>query len=333
MPLSWVYAGLVWLRRFAYRKQWLPSTSLPIPVVVVGNIFVGGTGKTPVVIALIHDLLALGKKPGLVSRGYGANIPQSSPARVAKTTLTKKTLNSEQFGDEPALVAFTTGIPIAVHPKRAQAAEALIKAYPEVDILICDDGLQHLALGRNVEIVVQDERGHGNGLTFPAGPLREPKGRLKHVDAILTRSLIFNTPSTFHAHKSEPPYLTQFAVNISHFQNLNQPTQTFSPNDFIERVALHAKRKICAMAAIGFPDRFFLELQNLGLKLDQSIAMPDHDVINAADFHCICADDIIITAKDAIKLKHVDDHRIWIAHTKLTWLDPNFTKWVLTQSS
>lgn len=332
MPLAWVYSALVSLRRFAYSKKWLSSTTLPVPVIVVGNIFVGGTGKTPVVMALIKDLIALGKKPGLVSRGYGADIPKSGPAQIGRTSATQPTLNSDQFGDEPALVALTTGIPIAVHPIRSLAAESLLQAYPNIDILICDDGLQHLALGRNVEIVVQDERMYGNGLTFPAGPLREPTSRLKHVDAVLTRrSILGANPHSDHAIKSKGPYLTQFAVRISHFQNFNQPSQTYTPNDFIEMVTSHTSQKVCALAAIGFPDRFFVELQNLGLKLSQSIAMPDHAVVNASDFHRIDADKIIITAKDAIKLKQVDDQRIWVAHTQLTWLDPNFSKWVLTQ--
>lgn len=330
MPLSWLYSALVWLKRLAYNKNWLKPTYLPRPVVVVGNIFVGGTGKTPVVIALVQDLLALGKKPGLISRGYGAQINAASPVRIGHISSSQTILDSHYFGDEPTLIANLTGIPIAVHPKRVKAAQALIQAHPEIDILICDDGLQHMALGRNVEIVVQDQRGQGNGLTFPAGPLREPVGRLKHVHAILTRSPNLNTEHIkTRIHTNNQPYLTEFAVNIDYIQSFHQPLKKFTPQAFIEMIQTHPSRKICAMAAIGLPDRFFLELKHLGLKLDQTIALPDHAVMVGADFHKIKADEIIVTAKDAVKLKHIADQRIWVAHTQLKWLDPNFAQWVL----
>jgi tetraacyldisaccharide 4'-kinase len=332
MPLSWVYAGAVLFRKLAFKKRWLKTTHLPLPTIVVGNIFVGGTGKTPVVIALIQDLLVLGKKPGLISRGYGVKINSSSLARIGQINANQTTLNSHQFGDEPTLIASLTGIPIAVHPKRVKAAQSLIAVHPEIDILICDDGLQHLALGRNVEIVVQDQRGAGNGLTFPAGPLREPMSRLKEVDAILTRS----PNSGGKALKGDRPnhnrpYLSTFVVNIDFFQSLHNPLKKLTPTAFIEMIQSHPRGKICAMAAIGLPNRFFLELQNLGLHLDQTIALPDHAMMVEADFHKILADEIVVTAKDAVKLQNIADQRIWVAHTQLKWLDPQFTKWVLMQ--
>ncbi len=332
MPLSWLYAALVLLRRAAYKRNWLKTTHLPTPVIVVGNIFVGGTGKTPVVIALIQDLLKLGKQPGLVSRGYGVNIHTSSPARIGHSSTTQATLGSHYFGDEPTLIANLTGIPIAVHPKRVKAAQSLVKAHPEIDILICDDGLQHLALGRDVEILVQDHRGQGNGLTFPAGPLREPVGRLNQVDAVLTRSPNWATTlSVPHTSNSVRPYLTQFTVKIDYFQNLLNPLNKLTPQTFIEMIQSHPSRKICALAAIGLPDRFFQELQNLGLNLEQTIALPDHALMIEADFNKLKADEIIITAKDAIKLKNISDQRIWVAHTQLKWLDAQFSQWVLKQ--
>jgi tetraacyldisaccharide 4'-kinase len=332
MPLSWVYTGAVLLRKLAFKKQWLKTTYLPVPTIVVGNIFVGGTGKTPVVIALVQDLLAMGKKPGLVSRGYGVKISLSSLARIGQITATHTTLDSHYFGDEPSLIASLTGIPIAVHPKRVKAAQSLIAAHPEIDILICDDGLQHLALGRNVEIVVQDQRGTGNGLTFPAGPLREPMSRLKEVDAILTRSPEWGAKlSTTHTPNSSHPYLSKFTVNIDCFQSRHDPLKKLTPQAFIAMLQFHPHHKICAMAAIGLPKRFFLELQNLGINLDQAIALPDHAMMVAADFRKIQADEIVITAKDAVKLQNVADQRIWVAHTQLKWFDSQFTKWVLMQ--
>lgn len=332
MPLSWIYTGAVLLRKLAFKKHWLKTTHLPLPTIVVGNIFVGGTGKTPVVIALVRDLLVLGKKPGLISRGYGVEMSASSLVRIGQITANHTALDSHYFGDEPSLVASLTGIPIAIHPKRVKAAQSLIEAHPEIDMLICDDGLQHLSLGRNVEIVVQDQRGVGNGLTFPAGPLREPISRLKEVNAILTRSPEWGpklssskTPNDSH------PYLSKFIVKIDYFQSLHDPLKKFSSQAFIEMILSHPRRKICAMAAIGLPNRFFLELQNLGLNLDQTIALPDHAMMVKADFHKIQADEIIVTAKDAVKLQNIVDQRIWVAHTQLKWLDSQFTKWVLMQ--
>ncbi len=332
MPLSWVYTGAILLRTLAFKKNWLKTTYLPLPTIVVGNIFVGGTGKTPVVIALVQDLLALGKKPGLISRGYGVKISSSSLARIGQITENHTTLNSHYFGDEPSLIASLTGIPIAVHPKRVKAAQSLIKAHPEIDILICDDGLQHLALGRNVEIVVQDQRGTGNGLTFPAGPLREPISRLKEVDAILTRGPDWGAKmSTLNTPNDSRPYLSKFLVNIDCFKSFHDPLKKLTPQAFIEMIQNHPRRKICAMAAIGLPDRFFLELRNLGLNLNQTIALPDHAMMVDADFHKIQADEIIVTAKDAVKFKDIADQRIWVAHAQLKWLDPQFTNWVLMQ--
>ena len=331
MPLSWLYTGLVWLRRRAYQQQWLKQYHVLHPVIVIGNIFVGGTGKTPIVLALIQDLQWRGKKPGLISRGYGSSRRADGRPLVAQISSEQSSIDPQSFGDEPALIAHLTGIPIAVHHRRAKAAQALLQAHPEVDILICDDGLQHLALARDVEILVQDERNVGNGLTFPAGPLREPISRLETVDAVLTRSHVFNQIKSTASHIK--PYRTQFAVKIQHFQALHQPNKTLTPESFVDMIKLHPNQSLCAMAAIGFPERFFSELKNLGLKLNQTIALPDHADIHESDFQRIKASEIVITAKDAVKLKHLSDQRIWVAHTHLTWQDSNFTEWLLTQFS
>ena len=160
----------------------------PVPVVIVGNLYVGGTGKTPVVIALVKQLKALGWHPGLISRGYGAKLGPS--ARTGQGEL-----NASIMGDEPALLAEQTGAWIGVHPNRQLACQALLKADPAIDIIVSDDGLQHLALARDVEIVVQDTRGVGNGWLLPAGPLREPAKRLKTVDVVIHRQTGPRAPS------------------------------------------------------------------------------------------------------------------------------------------
>ncbi len=165
LPLSWLYGRLSARRlRAGARTAW----KAPVPVVVVGNILVGGTGKTPVTIAVCQALQARGWHPGIVSRGYGVTVgpePRLSDAGG----------DAPRLGDEPALIHTATGAPVAVHPRRARAAATLLAAHPEVDVLIADDGLQHTALARDLELIVQDGRGVGNGRLLPAGPLREPR--------------------------------------------------------------------------------------------------------------------------------------------------------------
>ena len=177
LPLAGLFALAVNLRRLAYRLGWLPSVRLPVPVLVVGNITAGGSGKTPLVLYLAQELARHGWQPGLISRGYGGSAtgveavsPQSDAARV---------------GDEPLLLARRSGCPVYVGRDRVAAAQALLAAHPECNLLIADDGLQHLRLARDVEVVVMDERGLGNGWPLPAGPLRECPARLATAEALV----------------------------------------------------------------------------------------------------------------------------------------------------
>ncbi len=166
-PLSALTGWAVARKRSRYRQGRLPAYRAPVPVVVIGNVYVGGTGKTPMVIATVEGLRARGYTPGVVSRGYGVKVgPQPRVGTGA--------LEADRYGDEPALIARATGAPVSVHPKRALAAQALLQAHPQVDVIVSDDGLQHLALARDIEIVVQDERGVGNGRLLPAGPCANP---------------------------------------------------------------------------------------------------------------------------------------------------------------
>lgn len=338
MPVSWLYALFMRMRLACYRHGLLKATRLAVPVIVVGNLFVGGTGKTPVVLALIQALQQAGKRPGLISRGYKSLTTSNQAARVGQMNRDGPRLSAQLYGDEPALIANLTGIPIAVHPKRVNAARALLAQHADTDVLICDDGLQHLPLARDLELVVQDQRGIGNGLTFPAGPLREAPCRLLSVDAVLTRQsdrssshLSQRYPSNAEPVPQHAVYHTDFMVCIDRFVLLHNPTVTLSVQAFLEHLATHATRRLCAMAAIGLPERFFLELQQLGLVLDQTIALPDHATITAEDLHRLKATEIIITAKDAVKLNDVVDQRIWVAQTHLQWFDPRFTRWVIAQ--
>lgn len=180
-PLAALTGLVVARKRNAYLTGARAAWRAPVPVVVVGNIYVGGTGKTPVVIEVVRQLQARGWTPGVVSRGYGVDV--GAAPRVGQGQLA-----AADYGDEPALIARATGAAIAVHPHRPRAVQALLRAHPGVDVVVSDDGLQHLALARDVEIVVQDERGVGNGRLLPVGPLREPAQRLADVDAIVTNA-------------------------------------------------------------------------------------------------------------------------------------------------
>ncbi|MGP1615083.1 MAG: tetraacyldisaccharide 4'-kinase, partial [Pollutimonas bauzanensis] len=179
LPLSWPVLAAIAYKHGRYLRQPGLAHHSRLPVVVVGNIYLGGTGKTPVVIALVQALRERGWHPGVISRGYGVKMGEQARSGRGK-------LAAGEFGDEPALIAQATQAPIAVHPNRALALKKLQKSYPDVDVVIADDGLQHLALGRDLEIVVQDARGIGNGRVLPAGPLREPASRLQSVDYVIT---------------------------------------------------------------------------------------------------------------------------------------------------
>ena len=178
LVLSWGYAAVIWLRRRLYQWGILKTVRLPVPVLVVGNLIVGGAGKTPVARALAQQLKALGWRPGIISRGYGRQVPGVRAVGVGDSP--------QHVGDEPLLYA-QDGFPVFVGEKRAEAGRALLAANPSVNILIADDGLQHLALARDLEVVVFDQRGIGNGRLLPVGPLREPLSRL---NASLVRGLI-----------------------------------------------------------------------------------------------------------------------------------------------
>lgn len=184
-PLAALHGMLVRLRRALYSRGLRASVRLRVPVVVVGNVVAGGAGKTPLVMALVAHLRAAGYRPGVISRGYG---------RQAKECLeVLPTLSTTQTGDEPLLIRQLTGAPVFVARRRSEAAQALLRAHPDTDLIVCDDGLQHYALQRDLNIAVFDERGVGNGWLLPAGPLREPwpqawagarrdSGRVRPVD-------------------------------------------------------------------------------------------------------------------------------------------------------
>jgi tetraacyldisaccharide 4'-kinase len=271
---SWIYAGLNQLRRRLYSAGILRSKRLPVPVIVVGNVIAGGAGKTPVVIELAKLLAAQGYQPGIVSRGYGRKSQQLVQV-LAHTPIAES-------GDEPALIQRAQAAPVFVGSARAQAAQALLAAYPTTDVIVSDDGLQHWALQRDIEICVFDERGVGNARLLPAGPLREPWPRA--VDFILHRGTM---ATGFALERRLASYARRADGSTLPLSELTQKTRI-------------------ALAGIAQPEAFFDMLRAQGVALEETLALPDHDDFNgiARRFAQRKAGPIVLicTEKDAVKL-------------------------------
>lgn len=274
-PFSWFYQLSTFIRRhfliLFYR------TRFPVPIIVVGNLSVGGVGKTPLVIALAQKLQQQGLRVGIVSRGYGAKIKQF-PYEVLSGD------QANQVGDEPLLLVQKTQIPVIIDPNRVRAVHYLLKKYcPQV--IISDDGLQHYRMGRAIEIAVIDGTRHlGNGFCLPAGPLRESKARLKKVDFVVVNGE-FNENKLghmqhYHMHL-KPGAVTKLST-----------LETIDPSTWGED-------KVIAVAGIGNPQRFYFTLQQLGIKFTKK-SYPDHYQFQASDLDCGSAI-VIMTEKDAVK--------------------------------
>ncbi len=291
-PLSLAFAALAALRRLLYRAGVLAVTRLPVPVIVAGNINVGGTGKTPLVIWLAELLLEHGYHPGIVCRGYGGGA--DTPQRAAAGS------DPGVVGDEAVLLARRCRCPVWVGARRAAAACALLAAHPECDAVISDDGLQHYALARDVEIAVVDgERGFGNGMLLPAGPLREALQRLERVDA-----LVVNGAALFpHAMLPSDRPTFEMTLDGREFHNLLNPTRQAGPERF-------ATQRVHAVAGIGNPQRFFNHLRELGISFTGR-PFPDHHAFEAADFAGADADAVLMTEKDAVKCERFGSETFW----------------------
>jgi len=301
LPLSWLVAGAAaWRARRARRTA---PVRAPVPVVVVGNILVGGTGKTPVVIALCRALAARGWHPGVVSRGYGA---RGGP----RPRLSRDGAGAERLGDEPALIARETGVPVAAHRRRPLAIAALLEAHPEVDLILSDDGLQHLAMARDVEIVVQDRRGTGNGRLLPAGPLREPAARLARADWIIDNGA--DAPSR--------PGAIGMALRPVRAEHLASG-RVLAWDDWLRA---HADATCSAAAAIGQPRRFFDMLARCGVRLGRTLPLPDHHHYRDDPLRDLPPGPVLVTAKDAVKCAALGDPRLWAVHVEAIFSDPGW---------
>jgi tetraacyldisaccharide 4'-kinase len=284
LPISWLFGALVALRRTLYRYRILPSEKLAVPVIVIGNISVGGTGKTPLTLALAQQLIHRGWHPLIISRGYGGTAQLAQPVDPGMT--------AQQVGDEPLLMARRNLCPVWVGADRVATARAALQFHPQCDVVLCDDGLQHYRLQRDVEIAVIDgARGSGNGQLLPAGPLREPVSRLQTVDAVVVNG--------------GEALTGQYPMRLpgETFYNLIDSGRTVSAAHF---QALHNH----AVAGIGHPQRYFRHLEQLGIAFTPH-AFPDHHPYRAAELAFTDCDAILLTEKDAVKCAPFADERYW----------------------
>jgi tetraacyldisaccharide 4'-kinase len=283
LPLSLLFCALAMLRRNAYRAGLLRATTLPVPVIVVGNITVGGTGKTPLVIWLARFLARAGYRPGIVTRGYHGQ------SRIWPLAVTAQT-PARECGDEAVLLARHGGCPVMAGPNRARAARRLIGQ--GCNIIVSDDGLQHYRLNRTIEIAVLDgTRRLGNGLCLPAGPLREPAARLKTVDIRVTNGA---------------PLGDELGLRLvpGSFHNLANPAQRVEAGHFRSGPA-HA------VAGIGNPQRFFDTLRALGLDIVPH-PFPDHYAFRPGDLEFTDRQPVILTEKDAVKCQEFAAPGHWV---------------------
>jgi tetraacyldisaccharide 4'-kinase len=284
-PLAGLFALLSGLRRVAYRAGLLRSRHPGVPVIVVGNLTVGGSGKTPFVIWLAQQLSQRGRKVGIVSRGYGGT--QRLAARLPDQA------DPSLYGDEPALIQAATGLPVAVAAVRSQAAERLVEG-DAVDLIVCDDGLQHYALRRDFEIAVVDgQRGFGNRWLLPAGPLREPRSRLRSVDAVVVRDPgVAGLPGLRE--------LTSDCVDMRLV--LGGLRSLLTDKIELTDVAQWRGRTVHAVAGIGMPERFFAALRAAGLAVLEREA-PDHHRWSARELNFGDGLPVLMTGKDGVKCR------------------------------
>jgi tetraacyldisaccharide 4'-kinase len=284
LPISWLYCAIAIIRRRLYQLNILKSYSAQVPLVIVGNIVAGGTGKTPLLMALCEYVQQHGYRPGVVSRGYGGNIAgikqvqEDDPAQLV--------------GDEPLMICQRTKVPVAVGADRVAAVDFLLQNN-QCDIVFSDDGLQHYRMKRNLEMAVVDAaRGFGNGFCLPAGPLRERVSRLNEVDIV-----VYNGAGKDLA--SECSY----SLKILGLTPLH--------GEGCRSLSSFADRPVHAVAGIGHPARFFLQLREHGIDVIEH-AFPDHHIYRQDDFSGWHEGCIIMTEKDAVKCRHLSLADAWV---------------------
>ena len=297
--MSLVFRVVVFLRRLGYLVRLLPSARAGIPVVAIGNLTVGGSGKTPLAIHVAELLKARRWSPAIVSRGYGGTA--RAPRAVSLAS------DPAEVGDEPVLMARRAGCPVWVGADRAAVAVRLREEHPDCDVIVLDDGLQHYGLRRDLEIAVVDARAFGNGFMLPAGPLREPRTRLWSVDAVVA-----------HGTRAVKGYAMRLEGDEAH-----------RATDARERRKLQsfAGERVHAVAGIGDPNRFFQHLSTLGLKLVPH-PFPDHHPFRERDLEFGDGAPVLMTEKDAVKCKRFARPQHWVLPVRAV-PDPAFDEWLL----
>lgn len=285
-PFSLLFWLISQIRLVLYRKKWLASYRSPVPVLVVGNISVGGNGKTPVVVWLVEQLQQRSVRVGVISRGYGGKNRQFPQLVTADS-------DPLFMGDEPVLIAQRTGAPVAVSPNRRQSIQLLLEHTP-LDLIIADDGLQHYALARDIEwVVIDGERRFGNGFVLPAGSLRELPSRLNTVQAVICNGKF--------AKKGEISMLLESEWLINLKTGERKPIHALSGQSAI------------ALAGIGYPPRFFNMLTQLNIRLEQHYAFADHQAYTAEMLQALQQNDypVLMTEKDAVKCRAFAQAHWW----------------------
>ncbi|MDR2881472.1 MAG: tetraacyldisaccharide 4'-kinase [Azoarcus sp.] len=288
LPASALFRSLSSVRRKLYLHGILRRERLPVPVIVVGNIAVGGSGKTPAVLWLVEELRKVGRHPGIVSRGYGGQAEAGNTPRLVVAGPGSGP-DPDFYGDEPAMLAKSAGCPVSVGVDRPAAARALLAAHPECDVIVSDDGMQHYRLARTVEIAVVDEATLGNCWPLPSGPLREPLARLAEVDLILAHGEL--SPRLRAAVGTVP--VASMRLVGERFRSLTKPDEWCDTEAFIGR-------KVHALAGIGQPQRFFNQLTAMGLDIIPH-PFPDHYRYRADDLDFTPGKTWVMTSKDAVK--------------------------------
>jgi len=284
LPFAYVFSDIVRIRRYLYRQGILKSHTLPVPVIIIGNITVGGTGKTPLIIWLAELLVEAGYKPGIISRGYGGKSDTWPQVVTGKSDVHK-------VGDEALLIANRTKLPLVISPSRVEAGKKLLAEF-DCNVLLSDDGLQHYKLNRDIEVVVIDgERRFGNGYCLPAGPMRESTERLADVDFVVVNG------EKYDDREYAMQLLGDSAVNL-------KSGEQKSLADF-HGFECHA------LAGIGNPERFFKLLAANGLSC-RTHSFPDHFLFQPHDIDFGDNKPVLMTEKDAVKCKHFATNKMWV---------------------
>ncbi len=303
-PVSFIFCALTFLRRQMYQFGLLRVYRSRLSLIVVGNIYIGGNGKTPLVIELTRQLQAQGYRPGIVSRGYGAKKDNQTPPFPRRV----QNNNVQLYGDEPVLIQQATGCPVFIDPVRSRAVQA-IEQQTDCNVIISDDGMQHYAMYRDIEINVTDARRlYGNGLCLPAGPLREPESRLKSVDYIVYNTSRGKLKKT--ADLVPSPDIFPKVYTMEYKAGLLQSVGSQNPDQSSMTLNNFKGKMVHAVAAIGDPDAFFRQLKQAGLKVIEH-PFPDHFQFTEQMLDFKDQKPIIMTQKDAVKCTAINLKNTW----------------------